>query len=192
MRKTCLAPLLGALLLAGAAPAWAAGGSGAHSPHAGQEGRRIKALSPEDVAGLVDGAGLGFAKAAELNGVPGPAHVLELADALGLDPAQRRGIEAIHGRMREAARALGREMVAREADLDRDFAGGGADPASVAGATDEIGRIAGRLRAVHLVAHLETQAALTPAQVRRYAELRGYAAEGARGDGRAHGTHGHR
>jgi hypothetical protein len=49
------------------------------SPYAGQQTRAIKALSPEDLAGLLNGEGMGMAKAAELNGYPGPVHVLELA-----------------------------------------------------------------------------------------------------------------
>ena len=49
------------------------------SPYAGQQTRAIKALSPEDLAGLLNGEGRGMAKAAELNGYPGPVHVLELA-----------------------------------------------------------------------------------------------------------------
>jgi hypothetical protein len=52
-------------------------------------GRRIKALSAEDVDGLLTGRGLALARAAELNGYPGPMHVLEHADALGLTGEQR-------------------------------------------------------------------------------------------------------
>ena len=40
----------------------------------------IKALSDHEVSALLDGHGSGFAKAAELNGYPGPTHVLDLAD----------------------------------------------------------------------------------------------------------------
>ena len=51
------------------------------SPYAGQEVRRIKSLSAERVADLLAGRGAGYAKAAELNGVPGPVHVLEVERA---------------------------------------------------------------------------------------------------------------
>ena len=44
----------------------------AQSPYAGQESREIKSLSPAEVDGYLAGAGMGFAKAAELNGYPGP------------------------------------------------------------------------------------------------------------------------
>jgi hypothetical protein len=36
------------------------------------------------VASLLKGDGMGFAKAAELNGYPGPAHVLSVAKELNL------------------------------------------------------------------------------------------------------------
>ena len=55
----------------------------ADMPYAGQEARSIKALSDDDIAALRKGEGMGMAKAAELNGYPGPVHVLSLA-------AQRR------------------------------------------------------------------------------------------------------
>jgi hypothetical protein len=38
---------------------------------------------------------MGMAKAAELNGYPGPAHVLSLATQLGLTPDQHQQVTAI-------------------------------------------------------------------------------------------------
>lgn len=57
------------------------------------QARLVKALSDQQIADLRAGRGIGMALPAELNGYPGPLHVLELADALGLTPEQR-------GRMR--------------------------------------------------------------------------------------------
>src|SRR5689334_17464381 len=54
------------------------------APYAGQQTRTIKALSPADVAALLKGEGMGMAKAAELNGYPGPLHVLTLSQELKL------------------------------------------------------------------------------------------------------------
>ena len=48
------------------------------SKYMGQEKREIKSLSNEDIKELRTGAGWGLAKAAELNGLPGPKHVLEM------------------------------------------------------------------------------------------------------------------
>ena len=76
-RRTILAALAASSL---ALPALAADTPA--SPYAGQQGRSIKALSDEDIAALRKGEGRGMAKAAELNGYPGPAHVLMLVKQL--------------------------------------------------------------------------------------------------------------
>lgn len=60
----------------------------ARSAYAGQADRAIEALSPERVRGLLAGGWMGLAKAAELNGLPGPKHVLDLAEPLVLTPDQ--------------------------------------------------------------------------------------------------------
>lgn len=146
-----------------------------HAPYAGQQQREIKALSPTELDGLLQGEGLGLAKSAELNGLPGPKHVLELADQLALTDDQRSGVEAIHGEMRREAIRIGREVVRRERDLDRRFAHGTVTAAEVEEATAAIAELMGRLRAVHLKAHLATDEVLTDEQVRRYQHLRGYA-----------------
>jgi hypothetical protein len=77
-------------------------------PYGGLERRRIKAMSDEDAAGLLAGRGMALALAAELNGYPGPMHVLEHADALGLSGAQRAVAEDLRTRMLGEARPLGR------------------------------------------------------------------------------------
>jgi len=53
------------------------------TPYARQQVRTIKSLSDEDIAALRKGEGMGMAKAAELNGYPGPAHVLDMAGSFG-------------------------------------------------------------------------------------------------------------
>jgi hypothetical protein len=47
------------------------------SPYAGYQQRPVKAPSEQQVADLRAGRGIGLALAAELNGYPGPVHVLE-------------------------------------------------------------------------------------------------------------------
>tara|TARA_B110000196_G_C21048804_1_gene616265 strand:- start:48 stop:323 length:276 start_codon:yes stop_codon:yes gene_type:complete len=54
-------------------------------PYAGQHQRSIKALSKNDIQGYKSGAGLGMAKAAELNHYPGLIHILEFAAPLKLN-----------------------------------------------------------------------------------------------------------
>jgi Spy/CpxP family protein refolding chaperone len=143
-------------------------------PYAGQQARAIKALSDEDIAALLKGEGMGFAKAAELNGYPGPAHVLTLAQPLNLTETQRQQIQAIFDRMSAVARPLGAELIERERVLDQLFAKGEITPDRLATVTAAIAELQGRLRSVHLAAHLETRALLNPDQIARYEQLRGY------------------
>lgn len=100
-----------------------------HGGYAGQEGRAIKSLSAQDVDALLAGHGAGFAKAAELNGYPGPRHVLELAGPLGLSDEQRRASERLMVEHKARARALGMELVEAERSLDALFAARTAAPA---------------------------------------------------------------
>lgn len=149
------------------------------SPYAGMEKRRIKALSAEQAADLEAGRGMSLALAAELNGYPGPLHVLELADALELEQEQRTRARELLDAMRAETVPIGARIVAEEAALDRLFAERRAIRPLVAAATARIGAANGTLRAAHLGYHLAMMEILTPGQVARYAELRGYAATGA-------------
>lgn len=174
LRRPASAALLALLAMASSAAAQARDHAG-HSPYAGSmEEREIKALAPEEVEALLAGEGMGFALAAELNGLPGPRHVLDLAGELGLSSEQRAGVEEVHGRMTAEARRLGALLVEEERHLDHMFAMGHATDASVRERTAEIGRIRGELRAVHLTAHLETAELLDFSQVEAYQRLRGY------------------
>lgn len=119
---------------------------------------------------------MGLALAAELNGYPGPIHVLELADSLGLSAEQRAKMQERFAAMKAEAVPIGETLIAQEADLDRQFTGRTITPASLAVSTQAIGATQAALRAAHLKYHLSTLEVLTPAQVQRYAELRGYAA----------------
>lgn len=160
------------------------------SPYAGVEGREIKALSEAEVEGLLAGAGMGFAKAAELNRYPGPKHVLELADELRLTPEQRAATEESFERMQAKARELGARLVAAERDLDRAFADGAVDAGELRRRTAGIADLEGELRYVHLAAHLETRDLLDDGQVAHYAWLRGYGHGGEHAGGHAgHGDH---
>ncbi|MEL6677997.1 MAG: Spy/CpxP family protein refolding chaperone [Pseudomonadota bacterium] len=153
------------------------------TPYAGQETREIARLSPQDVEDLLAGRGWGFAKSAELNGYPGPAHVLELAEALDLTTAQRGQVQAIFDRMNAEARRLGAALIDREAALDAAFESGEIDAATLAALTAAAGEVEAELRAVHLAAHLDTTPLLSRHQIMTYSRLRGYAS------GQAHGDH---
>jgi hypothetical protein len=58
--------------------------------------------------------------------------------------------------------------------LDRQFAMHTVTPASLKAATSDVAATQGMLRETHLKYHLSTLAILTPDQVQRYVELRGY------------------
>jgi Spy/CpxP family protein refolding chaperone len=130
---------------------------------------------------------MALAKAAELNGYPGPAHVLELAGPLALTDEQRAGTEAIFQRMQARAIPLGRDLVDAERALDRMFASRAMDDAKLTEALARIGTLSAQVREVHLHAHLEQAALLTAEQVAKYNELRGYAADAPAGHGHGHG-----
>jgi Spy/CpxP family protein refolding chaperone len=165
-----------------------ASGQVSRSPYAGQGGREVKALDPAEVEALLAGQGMGFAKAAELNHYPGPAHVTQLAAQLRLTDEQRRAIQALHAAMQREAVRLGRAIVDLERALDQAFAEQTIDEPRLRGLVSEIARLEGVLRVVHLAAHIETKRLLSPEQVNAYDRLRGYTG-GAAHEG--HGAAGH-
>lgn len=144
------------------------------SPYAGQETGRIKSLSDAEVEAYLNGRGAGLAKPAELNSYPGPMHVLELAAQLQLTDAQRAETQKVFERMRADAVRLGRLVVEREAELNRLFAEEKANEENVRRRVGEVAQFQAELRATHLRAHLEMKRILTPHQIKRYDELRGY------------------
>ena len=152
----------------------AATAAGAQTPYAGMQTRSIKALSEQQVADLGAGRGMGLALAAELNGYPGPSHVLELADRLELSTDQRARIKGLFDSMKAEALPLGSKLIEQEADLDRQFASRTVTAESLKASTAAVAVTQGELRETHLKYHLSTADILSPAQMQHYAELRGY------------------
>src|SRR5579871_5959284 len=146
----------------------------AQQPYAGMETRAVKALSDQQIGDLKAGRGMGLALAAELNGYPGPVHAIELADKLGLSSEQISRLKELFEAMKAETIPLGMQLIAAERTLDDAFAGRTITLASLDAETQEIGSIQARLRAAHLKYHLSTVAVLTPEQVEKYRELRGY------------------
>ena len=110
--KTAIVMALLALVLPVSLPAGAEHG---HTPYAGWEGRAIKALSAEQMDDLRNGRGMGLALAAELNGYPGPRHVLELAQQLDLTTGQEAQAQRLFDAMQAEAITLGEQVIAAEA-----------------------------------------------------------------------------
>jgi hypothetical protein len=146
------------------------------SPYAQLPGPATTGLLPQEVDALTKGEGMALALAAEVNGYPGPRHVLD-ADAagqLGLRPEQRTALTRVFDRMHDLARTKGQEILEREGELATRFRHHHIDEAGLTTALDRIGRLRAELRAIHLRAHLETEALLTPEQIARYEAVRGY------------------
>ena len=156
----------------------------AASPYADQTVRSIKSLSDEEIADHLSGKGMGLAKAAELNGYPGPAHVLELADELALSPAQKERTKAIFERMQSQARSVGKRLVDEERRLDQLFASKDISATLLRQVLTSIASLQAEVREIHLQAHLDEARLLSEDQTMKYRHLRGY------GDATSH-THRH-
>jgi hypothetical protein len=143
-------------------------------PYAGEQARAVSTLSPDDVSQLLAGGGWGLAKPAEFNGYPGPSHVLELGEKLGLTPEQKKQVELIFKRMQMRAKSIGSRYVAAEIAIDQVFKSKAAAMDALQVRLRDAERLRSELRRAHLQAHLETAPVLTDDQRKKYAELRGY------------------
>ncbi len=172
-------PLL-TLLLIGANAAAQHHAHQGHSPYSGMMQREIKALSDEQIAGLRAGHGMSLALPAELNGYPGPSHVLELAEPMQLNEDQLAKTRTLFAEMQREAMALGERVIDSERALDALFADRVVTPETLRTTVLETARLHGELRTLHLRYHLDMMTVLTDEQIERYGALRGY-----------HGVHRH-
>lgn len=131
-------------------------------------------VSDEQRSQYLNGEGMGLAKAAELNHYPGPRHVLDIADKLGLSPDQLAATRALFDDVHTKAQALGKQLLAREDELEALFREQRAETDKVRQLTAEIADLQGRLRALHLTAHVRERALLSAVQVTKYDSLRTY------------------
>ena len=144
------------------------------SKYVGEEKREIKSLSESDIEELENGKGWGFAKAAELNGVPGPIHLLEMKKEIRLSSEQIQKIEDIYQKMKKQAIPLGLELIELERRLNNHFANRTITDNLLHKLLGEIVQVRKKLRYAHLSAHLKTPDILTFEQITLYNELRGY------------------
>ena len=82
--------------------------------------------------------------------------------------------------------ALGKQLVEKEQELDRQFASGLIEPATLNALMTDIGTIQARIRYVHLNAHLDQRSLLTKHQVQLYDRLRGYGTSHSGGHNHSH------
>ena len=145
------------------------------TPYAGMQNRAIKSLSDNDIKELRRGGGWGLALAAELNGMPGPAHMLELKEQIALNQDQVTKTQALLDDMRKAAIPTGERLIAAELALENAFAKGAVEEASLRRLLAEAESARTELRFIHLSQHYKTVQFLKPEQIKRYNILRGYA-----------------
>jgi Spy/CpxP family protein refolding chaperone len=160
-----------AALLAVAVPAAGRASAAAAAPAAHGA---AKALPPDEVASLLAGEGMGLARSAELNHYPGPRHLLDVENEIGLSEEQRAAIRRIHVETIDNARKVGRRIVDAEAELSGAFVRGGLTEARLRSLVMKVSELRGQLRFIHLAAHLKTKKLLTAEQVEKYETLRGY------------------
>jgi hypothetical protein len=145
------------------------------SPYVGQLGSSVRGLSLQEVDDLLNGLGHGYARMAELNGYPGPVHVLQLKRELGLTPDQITGVESVFQRMQANETRLGKEIVDRERQISDRFAHRTITTAELHTRVENVAKLYGELRTVHLRAHLAITPLLSAGQIAKYNQLRGYA-----------------
>jgi Spy/CpxP family protein refolding chaperone len=114
------------------------------------------------------GEGFGMALVADRNGYPGPRHILDLKEELELSPVQVRDLEQLFDRMQARARALGKDWLAKESEIEQLLAAGPPDDAALRRLLAESAALRADLRWVHLSAHLEARSLLTPEQRHAY------------------------
>ena len=147
------------------------------SKYVGQEKREIKSLSESDIDELKNGRGWGLAKAAELNGMPGPAHLLEMKDEIDLSAKQVRAVEDLFKKMKQEAISLGLELIELERELNNHFARRTITDELLSLLLERVAQVKKKLRYVHLSTHLKTPNILTPVQIALYNKLRGYSSD---------------
>lgn len=151
------------------------------SKYTGQEDRIIKSLSSEDIKSLQTGTGDAFggmAKLAELNGYPGPRHVLDLANKLKLTDEQKKNITTIYNDMKKKAIELGQKIVDIERIANEEFVNKSITDTQIKQLILKSAEIYGQLRYTHLNTHLKMLDILTSEQTALYNSLRGYSYSG--------------
>jgi hypothetical protein len=151
------------------------------SPYREELSSGIRGFTSKEIDDLREGRGMGLAKAAELNGYPGPRHVLDAVDAgqFRVSPEQLQRVRQLFDGMSRESRRLGATILEEEQALEAAFRAASIDATELQGRVARIAILQGELRAVHLKTHLETRALLSDHQIERYNQLRGYGDSGA-------------
>ena len=168
--------LFGALAGLGAAAGLGGAGAAWAQQHGGH--RLAEACAEQFQKVVEEGRGFGMAFAADRNGYPGPTHILELKTQLRLTADQEMKAEALLQAMLAESRPKGARLLEAERRLERLYADGIADAASVRAAVVEVERARSELRLVHLLTHLRARDLLTREQRGAYYKIRWGATSG--------------
>lgn len=129
---------------------------------------------PSDRQSLLNAEGMGLASYAEMNSYPGPKHVIEFKDQLGLSADQLKKTEGLMKGVELSGKLTGQDIVREEEGLYKLFESGTANDRTVRAGVERIGKLRGELRFIHLQAHVKMKQILSANQIQRYNELRGH------------------
>ena len=138
------------------------------SIYSGQENRTIKSLSADDIVELRRRHGWGQAKAAELKGVSGPKHLLQMKNEIGLDETPYSAIDEVYQQLKSQAELQGERLIALEHHLGSGFRNRTITDAMLRTILNAFAETKSELRCVHLTAHLRMPEVLSEEQVRTY------------------------
>lgn len=133
---------------------------------------QVRTLSAQEVKVLRSGGGDEMVLAAELNGYPSPARVLEMGEELGLTPDQRFELARLNAITQGKARAMGDRIVVAEKNFDVFMAAAEQPIDLIRAHLDNIAGLHAALRGIRIASHMEAFDILTEPQRRQYAELR--------------------
>lgn len=152
----------------------AEGRSGGDAGHAGHvHGGAIRSLPGRDIVALAGGEGGGLAKIADLNGYPGPRHVLDMDAHLNLTTRQREQLRQVMSTMEADAKEVATRYLSALAQLEEDTRQGSLSGDQFLKRYRAVEALRTELGAVHLITHFKTKDLLTPAQVATYYKPQG-------------------
>ena len=140
---------------------------------------------------VAQGRGFGMAFVADQQGYPGPMHVLELKETLGLTAEQEARTQALLTAMFAESRPKSARLLVAEKKLRDLFASGQVHEPALRAAVADVEQARGEVRLVHLTFHLKTRQILTDEQRRLYHEARWSAGPPPKPSNESHGGSGH-
>jgi hypothetical protein len=115
-----------------------------------------------------------MAKLAELNGYPGPRHILDLGKELGLTTVEKEYIIIIYNDMKREALKLGQEILQIEKTANKLFANKSISDSELQRLIIKSAGNYGKLRYIHLTTYLKMMDILSQEQIILYNTLRDY------------------